>query len=312
MSGLLTTDTATVLLHIFVHILVSNSSLSIAYSKLIECLVQTKIGHNCGHNSIGKKLVPILHVATVYVENMITCNDISQLIHTETAIRITIIGKANIKAVIYHKLLQSLNMSRTGIIIDIEAIWLSIDHIALGTERLKNGLSHIPGASVGTVKTDLHTLEGIHSERNKVTHIAVTASYIINSAADGILVSKRNILPLLPEKTKLSINIILHKKNSFLIHLLTIAIDKLDAVVIIRIVARRNHDTTVKIICSSNISHGRCGGNMQKICVRSRSCQTGNKRILKHIAGAPGVLSYNNLGRLIKLLLLLEFTVIPA
>lgn len=88
-----------------------------------------------------------------------------------------------------HILLQSFNMSRTGIIIDIETIWLSIDHITLGTERLKNGLCHIPGASVGTVKTDLHTLEGIHSERNEVTHIAVTASHIINSAADGILVS---------------------------------------------------------------------------------------------------------------------------
>ena len=151
MSGLLTTDTAAVLLHIFVHILVSNSSLGIAYSKLIECLVQTEIGHNCGHNSIGQKLVPVLHVASVYVKNMITCDDISQLIHTETAIRITIIGKANIKTIIYHKLLQSLNMSRTGIIIDIEAIWLSIDHIAFGTERFKNGLGHIPGASVGTV-----------------------------------------------------------------------------------------------------------------------------------------------------------------
>lgn len=95
-SGLLTTDTTAVLLHIFVNILVSNSSLGIAYSKLI---------------------------------------------HTKTAIRITIIGKANIKTIIYHKLLQSLNMSRTGIIIDIETIWLSIDHIALGTERLKMDLA---------------------------------------------------------------------------------------------------------------------------------------------------------------------------
>ena len=164
MSGLLATNTAAVLLHIFVHILVSNSSLGIAYSKLIESLVQTEIGHNCGHNSIGKKLVPILHVSSVYVKNMITCDDIAQLVHTKTTVRITIIGKANIKAVIYHKLLQSFNMSRTGIIIDIEAIWLSIDHIALGTERLKNGLCHIPRASIGTVETDLHPLEGIHSE----------------------------------------------------------------------------------------------------------------------------------------------------
>lgn len=203
-------------------------------------------------------------------------------------------------------------MSRTGIIIDIETIWLSIDHIALGTERLKNGLGHIPGASVGTIETDLHPLEGIHSERNEVTHIAVAPRHIINSAADGILVSKRNILPLLSEKTKLSIQIILNKENSLLVHLLTITVDELDAVVIIRIVACRNHDTAVKIICSGNIRHRRCGGNMQKIRVCSRSCQTGNKRILKHVAGASGVLSYHDFGRLFKLFLLLELTIIPA
>jgi len=52
MTALLTTNTATVLFHILVNILVTHSSLSVADTLLIKSLVEAKVGHNCGNDCI--------------------------------------------------------------------------------------------------------------------------------------------------------------------------------------------------------------------------------------------------------------------
>ena len=52
MAALLTADTAAVLDHILINILIADSGLSVTDTLLIESLVETKVGHNCGDNSI--------------------------------------------------------------------------------------------------------------------------------------------------------------------------------------------------------------------------------------------------------------------
>ena len=52
MAALLTADTAAVLGHILINILIADSGLNVTDTLLIESLVETKVGHNCGDNSI--------------------------------------------------------------------------------------------------------------------------------------------------------------------------------------------------------------------------------------------------------------------
>ena len=52
MTALLTADTAAVLSHVLINILIADSGLSVTDTLLIESLVETKVGHNCGDNSI--------------------------------------------------------------------------------------------------------------------------------------------------------------------------------------------------------------------------------------------------------------------
>ena len=47
----------------------------------------------------------------------------------------------------------------------------------------------------------------------------------------------RQLLPLLPKQAELAVYIVLDKENCLLIHLLSIAVDKLDSVIIVWIVA---------------------------------------------------------------------------
>ena len=102
MSRLLPADSASVPTHILVYIVVTYSSLGITYSLLIECLIQTEVGHYGSYNCIVLKLAPLLHIPSIYVEDVVTCDDISLLIDTETSVRIAIIGKAHVKSILNH------------------------------------------------------------------------------------------------------------------------------------------------------------------------------------------------------------------
>ena len=63
------------------------------------------------------------------------------LVHAETAVCIAVIGKTNVHSVLHHVFLQSPDMGRTGIVVDVGAIRLGIDHVGFGTESVKNSLA---------------------------------------------------------------------------------------------------------------------------------------------------------------------------
>ena len=73
-----------------------------------------------------------------------------------------------------------------------------------------------------------------------------------------------------------------------------------------------NHNTAVKFIHSCHISHRRCGRDMEKICICTRSHQSANQCILKHIAGTAGILSYYDTRRRVVTVPAFQFSVIPA
>lgn len=62
-------------------------------------------------------------------------------------------------------------MGGTGIVIDIGTIRLSIDHISLRSQRIKNRLCDIPCTSVGTVQTNPHSLKGIYSQGDQISYV---------------------------------------------------------------------------------------------------------------------------------------------
>ena len=103
-------------------------------------------------------------------------------------------------------------------------------------------------------------------------------------------------MPFLSEQLKTIIQIILHQSDDLLFHFLTLAIDQLDPVIIIGIMAGRDHNTTVKAIGTGNISHRRRCCHVEKISIRSGRHQSANQRILKHIAGTSGILADHDPG----------------
>ena len=215
---------------------------------------------------------------------MVTRDHITLFIHAEAAVRVAVIRKPDIESLFHHKSLQSFDVGRTCIAVDIRSIRLRIDHVSLCTERIKNSLCNIPGASVRTVQSDLLAAERVHAKRDQIADITVSSGNIIHGTADLLLLRKRDLRPFLSEYFQLTVQIRLHQRDRLLIHLLAVSVDQLDAVIIIRIVACGDHDTTVKLIHPRDIRHRRCRRNVKQVCIRTRSDQSADQRILKHIA----------------------------
>ena len=73
---------------------------------------------------------------------------------------------------------------------------------------------------------------------------------------------------------ELAVDVVLHQQQGLLGHLLTVAVDQLDTVIIVRVVAGGDHDTTIKVIHASNVSHGRRSSNVQQVSVCSGGGQS--------------------------------------
>ena len=286
MATLLTTNAAAVLSHVLINILVANGSLGITNSLLVKCLVQTKVGHDSSNNGIIQQFATLFHVATVDIKNMVASNDITLLVHTQTAVSVTVIGKTNIQPFLYNELLETLNMRRTGICVDVRAVWLVVYSMGVCAQSIENTLSDVPRTAVSAVQTNLDSLEGIDAQGDQVAHVTVAACHIVHSATDMLTMRKRQFWPVLVEHMELAIDVVLYQQQCLFRHLLAVAVDQLDAVVVIRVVTGRDHNATVKIIHTSNISHGRSSGDMKQISVCARSRQTSHQTITYRSCGA--------------------------
>ena len=95
---------------------------------------------------------------------MITSDDITLFIHAQATVSITVIGKTDVQPLLYHKLLQALDVGRASVVVDVQSVGLCIDDIGIGTQRIKHRLSNTPACTVGAVQTNLDTLERVDTE----------------------------------------------------------------------------------------------------------------------------------------------------
>ena len=119
MAALLTTDTAAVLRHVLIDILVAHGGLSITDALFVKGLIQTKVGHDGRDHRIGQQLAALFHIAAIDIQNMVAGDDIAFFVHAQAAIRIAIIGKTDIQALFHNKLLQTLDVGRSSVQVDV-------------------------------------------------------------------------------------------------------------------------------------------------------------------------------------------------
>ena len=123
---------------------------------------------------------------------------------------------------------------------------------------------------------------------------------------------KWNLLILFPKYFQFTIQIVFYQCDRSLIHLLAITVDQFDSVVIIRIMACRNHDPAIKFIRSCHISNRWCCCNMKQVSICSRCNKSTYQCIFEHVAGTSRILSNYNTCRCIITILTFYFSIVPS
>ena len=89
------------------------------------------------------------------------------LVDCQAAVSVAVVGKAHVKAVLNHKALQLVNVGRTAINIDVEAIWSVVNNMRLGAQGVKNRASNTRSCAVCAIKANLQALEAKTAASNQ-------------------------------------------------------------------------------------------------------------------------------------------------
>lgn len=123
--------------------------------------------------------------------------------------------------------------------------------------------------------------------------------------------AKGQLRPILVKQMQLAVQVVLYQQEGLFRHFLAVAVDQLDAVVIVRVMAGRDHDAAVKVIHPSDIGHRGRGGDMEQVGIGTAGGQTRHQAVLKHIGAAAGILADHDPGRVGITVLLPKRIVVP-
>ena len=184
MTALLAADKMTVGAHAFIDVFIADIGFFIADTGTVKRLVQTEIGHNGRDDSIIGELITILHVFSADIEDEITVDYAPRFVNCDAAVGVAIESKADIEIIGNDEIAQILYMRRAAVIVDVEPVRSAAEDVGLGAERFEYALCNLPGAAVGAVKADAHTLVGMRRKAYEIADIAVAACGIVDSAPD--------------------------------------------------------------------------------------------------------------------------------
>ena len=276
MTTLLAAQAVLILVHASVDVLIAHVGLLVREASVVKCFEQAKVAHDGGNYGLLSQATILVKVGAADVEDQVSINHVAALVNCQAAVSVTIVGKAHVKAILNYKTLQLINVGRTAINIDVEAVWSVVDNMGLSTQSVKNRASNTRSCAVCAIQANLQALEAKTAASNKAGDVAVAALHVINRAANAVTRCQRNV--------KLAVNIGLYLLKDVLVHLVAVFVDQLDAVIGKWVVRSGNHDATVKGTVYNLVADARCRNDVQHVCVGTRSNQARDKRGLKHIA----------------------------
>ena len=165
-----------------------------------------------------------------------------------------------------------------------------VHDVGLGAQRVEDAPRDGPGGAVGDVETDLHALEAELGHGDEVADVAVAPGDVVDGAADFLAGGGGD--------GGLAVDEVLDLEDGLFVHLLAVAVEELDAVVVERVVGGGDHDAAVEVVHPRDVGDGGGGGDVHDVGVGAAGHQAGAERVFEHVAGAAGVLADDDLGLL--------------
>ena len=283
MTGLLAADAVAVLDHVLIDVLVADLGLLVLDADLVEGFVQAEVAHDGRNDLVVDELVLLFQVQAVDVDDVVAGDDVARLIHAQAAVGVAVVSKADVEPVVHHELLQVLDVSGAAVRVDVVPVRVVVHDEGLCAESVKDRFGDGPCRAVRDVEADLDVLEAVLRQRDEVADVAVAAGDVVDRTSDGVALCDGDF--------GLAVDVVFDEQQGLFVHLLAVAVDDLDAVVVVRVVGRGDHDAAVELVDTGDVRDRRSRGDMHDVCVGTGGHEARAERVLEHVARTAGVLT---------------------
>ena len=287
MPALLATERVAVLDHAGGDVLVAHGRLLVPEARCLERLVKAEVAHDRGHDGVIGELALLVQVDAARVHDEVAVHDVAVLVDGNAAVRVAVIGKAHVEALLGNEVLELLDVRGTAAAVDVEAVGLVGHHVGLGAQRVEHTLGDGRGGAIGAVQADAHAVHGEARRGDEEADVAVAALDVVDRATDVLAGGQGHL--------GLAIDVVLDELEDLGLHLVAARVDELDAVVRVGVVARRDHDAAVKVLAADDVAHRGGRGDVEQVGVRAARDEARAQGVLEHVARATRVLADDDL-----------------
>ncbi len=282
MTRLLPAQGASAASHLSQHVAVTHRGADHPDPFPAQGLFQPEVGHHRGDQDVAGQTTVLAQPAREEQQHGVPVHQVPFLVGCQTAIGIAIEGQAQAGPGLADGHEQLLGVGGSAVPIDVDSVGTGRQDRRSGPQRLKDPRSHPPGRAVSAVQDDLEAIQARGSAADQVFHIEVLGLFRaglhptqVGSDGAGKLVCLRDerfqgLLLLIGE-------------------LETQAVEKLDPVVLHRVVAGRDHRAAVGLESSDQPGDPRGGHDAQQDHICPGRAQTRHTGRLQHLTADPGV-----------------------
>ena len=289
MTGLFTADVIATFQHFFQHMAITYGCANQIQSIVTAKFMQAQVGHHRGYNGVAAELTLAFHAGSTHSQHLIAVNGITLFIHQQTAISVTIECNAQIVTANHHTLGQRFQMCGAAAVVDVDAIgchMYKISHQRQHTEELRR---RGRGRAVGAVYQNTHTGQIAIDGRIQMMNIVfLHLAHAVITLADLAMGFDLH--------GSLGKDQLLHTLFRFVRKLIALCIKDLDAVMFIRIVRGRNHDTGIRLFLHRQERHSRRRDRAKGFDITAHRADTCHQSGLQHIRRNACILADCNNG----------------
>jgi hypothetical protein len=205
--------------------------------------------------------------------------------------RVAVERDADVTLFANHRLANQIEMHRAAFVIDVDAVGIDADRHHLGAELFENLGADLVARAVGAIDRDAHRFEARGARHAGLQKNQVASDRVVD--ARGLADVAVRCAPV--RQCAVVENQLLDFRLELVVELEAVAREKLDAVVLERIVRRGNHHARIRTHTSSKKSYTRCRQRADQPYVDAHRTDSRGDRGFEHVARQARVLADENL-----------------
>ena len=237
MPRLLATDVETAGAHPFEHITVADAGALERQPFALQVALEAQIRHHGRDNAAAPQHAAARPADADERHQLVTVNNAARLINNDQPVRVAIERDADVRAAGHHGFLEHARRGRSAFVVDVLAIGIDAHGNDFGAELPQRRRCHLIGCPIGAIERDLQTVEAEMAGESRFCEVDIPPARILHAAraTDMFGLDQRDVA------AEQSLDLGFRRIGQFI----PVGAEQLDPIVIIRIVARRNHNAEI-------------------------------------------------------------------